>query len=168
MNTYDDYPFKFEIIDCLVTLNEIQGAIRASHYFFSSVLLATQLLVNVNIDRDHLNIYFPKYQNTQLYVERYEGWYDYIYSLPDKTGYDSANLWSKEELQYYEEMNFSKLSFRNLRNFYRELISALKVSKHEDEAAYMLKHVFISEEQYIWAYNMVNTRSFAIEFNWYK
>ena len=167
-NTYDDFPFKSEIIESLITLRDIQDAIKISHYYFSSVLLAIQLLINVNIDRNHLDHHFPQYKDLKLYIERYEGWYDYIYSLPDQMGYDSANLWSKEDLDFYQKVNFTKLSFRNLSKFNKELLNSLRQWKHKSVATYLLTYIFISESQYIWSYNMVNTRSFGIEFSWYQ
>ena len=71
MHAFDEFPFKETVIDILSEIPETKNSLnpKRGDFYISTVLLTTQLLVNVNVDRETLDEKFPKYQNLPLFVE---------------------------------------------------------------------------------------------------
>ena len=121
------------------------------------MLLTAQLLVNINWDPDKLISKFPQYTNVPLYKQDLKLWQDYLDTLPSRQNLDHPNQWEKEDLDFFHKITLTRLGYRNIPDFYKKLREVLK-EKMTDESEYLLSEVFLSQEQYIWAYNIVNTR----------
>ena len=159
MSAFDEFPFKELIIDVLSEIPETANSLipNRNDFYISTMLLTAQLLVNINWDPDKLISKFPQYTNVPLYKQDWKLWQDYLDTLPSRQNLDHPNQWEKEDLDFFHKIALTRLGYRNIPDFYKKLREVLK-EKMTDESEYLLSEVFLSQEQYIWAYNIVNTR----------
>lgn len=157
LSTAEEFPFKSYIFSILDKMPHIQREIGNPQSFYVSLVMMTfRMIFEINVNITNLAKQFSEYSDYVPYVDNPDG-YSYIYSLPGKGFYDSANMWTPEEVKYYSTITFEQLGFRGLKWFFDNFIEMLK-KENTPESKYLVKYIYVSFEQYEWAYNMVNTR----------
>jgi hypothetical protein len=102
-----------------------------------------------------------------LYFEKF------IRSLPDQQNYDLMNLWSSEEIHYFVSITFGGFYFNDVRKNYNDIREKIqqeimKNGHNAPKLKYIRDNILLSEEQYLWASNMISTRSFPIKYAQYQ
>ncbi|CAI2364736.1 unnamed protein product [Moneuplotes crassus] len=170
MSVYDEFPFKKTLMDVMEKIPETANFLprprNPNDIYSSAVLLTMQVLVNLNVKRKTLDSKFPQYKDVSLYIEDCEVCHDFIFNLPTHKDIDHPNQWEKEEVELYQKISIVGFGFRNIGQTYDRIIQALK-EENSPEAKFIVKKVIPDKKQFIWAYNMVNTRSFVIKIGKY-
>ena len=95
--------------------------------------------------------------------------YDYINSLPTSETMDIPHLWDDEEIKYYEQITFRNLFIRIKPSLlFEQFIKLLESSEYKKESEYLLKNVFVSKEQFEWAFAIAQSRSYTLRESIYK
>ena len=88
-------------------------------------------------------------------------------SLPGDGFYDSANMWTEDEIAFSANVTFQQFSGRHIGKFYEQFMKVL-VKNETTESQFFRENVWMNEKQFIWAYNMVNTRTFMLTHKHYN
>ena len=146
LSPYDDFPFKSFIVDILVQIPEIQRDVRnPSSFYLSLIISALHLIMQTNLSKVTLVKSFPQlYDNYTFWVDSNYGCHEYIYSLPGDGFYDAANMWTRDEIEYFQDITFGQLGYRKLEQFYDKFIQALH-HNNSDISQFLINEVFVSK-----------------------
>lgn len=163
INPWDNFPFKKTIAEALLEIPMMKKLNKEQDLYVTLVLNALQLLVEIRVTREDLDSKFPKYKNVKLYKELDENILSYIKALPTIETMDLACNWEDDELKFYSQINFQNLDYRmKSSDVFHEFVKQLKNSSSTEESEYLLSNVFVSEDQYKWAFSAAQSRTFTL------
>ena len=165
---YENFMFKDAIFNTIAKMRELKDEKSVRGQYLPLNVLSLMLLIEIRVDKSEVVDIFPQYVDSISYTNRSNFIVDYINSLPTVDTADVSPLWNDEDLKYYNSITLKPMIIKERPlDFFNKFIDALKESKFSKEADYLIKNVFVSSEQFQWAFSMAQSRAYSFSYKMY-
>ena len=165
---YENFMFKDVIFNTIAKMRELKDEKSVRGQYLPLNVLSLVLLIEIRVDKSEVVDIFPQYVDSISYTNRSNFIVDYINSLPTVDTADVSPLWNDEDLKYYNSITLKPMIIKERPlDFFNKFIDALKESKFSKEADYLIKNVFVSSEQFQWAFSMAQSRAYSFSYKMY-